>query len=1172
MKTLKFLFCLMAFAVLGVIQSAAERVKPELPAPATIEEGVQYYLYNESVGKFMGNGTGNYYLATYYPGYTFSFVFNSDGTISIKRTDGEYVCAYNSNGNLQYESSIYSCCKFRYSKLEDGCYQFQRNYNYVDSLYIGAFDGSSWFTHNATKNTKWHMVPADNKLACARLGLYNALEQYEYPEHIVKYYDDLLVNSNDATALINAAKDITKGIAIEYQRPWWGDCDIVFFNDPNKPAEFTNGNSFRKSANKDYNTKVKGFVKVDFDDAMLTFDLKRYDSNSASIKFYIDGEQYPIKTYYLREYNTEYNTYGFPLSKGNHTIEWEIYNAYSDGYSYGLQVYDIGIHHADKIVVNLLEPGSLGSEVLSHVNHVKDVTDLKVIGEMNAADWNVLHMMTNIVTLDLSEAVVTSIPNSQFSVRSALYEFKFPKKLQSIGNEAFKGTAIFKVDLPETVTTIGDGAFRECRGLCDVDLRSQVKSIPNNCFYNSYILQHVVLPDSLTSIGESSFRSTRIDSLNLPSTLKTIGDYAFYDSWINYNRVEFPASLNSIGYEAFYYASFAEGIKFAGAVSIGAIAFGYAYIPGMLEIPTGSSINSYSFSKASLDSVSILGVINKSSYSHFEGSSVKYIELGTNEWLGDRMFKDCSSLQTIKLMRPSVVGSYGFNNIPRGNITLLVPDFLVNSYKLDSFWYTCKEIKGFATSEVKDWYIDYPVVLDSKSRLQGTPNIHLSSASLTMKGDLGMDVNDVNLLWNCGKDNSFSSSSQVLSSADINIKGNLTLQRYTYANRWYFMALPFDMKVGDIQTSAQYAIRYYDGANRAATLAASGNWKNYTADDVIPAGTGFAYQTSQDGWTYFKAVNNADKNRAFKNKDLSKSLKEHACGVSEHRGWNLVGNPWMTYYNIHSLDFTAPITVYDAYNKKYIAYSIIDDDVALYPTQAFFVQCPEDIAAITFPTRGRQLTSQITNQNGTQHLQMRGAVQGRQLIDLQIVDGNEADDPTRIVLNEDATLGYDYGSDASKFFAEGSALQLYTLNHEGEMYAINERPVDDSMVNLGFIAPADGSYTIRLKRNQAAEVYLTDRSTGKTVDLTKQDYIFTCKAGEHTNRLVLALKADPTGIAGTLNAEGVAVVEGGLQTTVAVKVYGMDGRQLAEGTGYVALPKGMYVVKAGEQATKVVVK
>ena len=1167
MKTFKFLFCLMAFAVLGIIQSAAERVKPELPAPATIEEGVQYYLYNESAGKFMGDGTNNYYSATYYPGYTFSFVFNSDSTISIKRSDGNYISVVNGDGSFGYYPSVDWGEKIRYTQLEDGCYHFQRNNNYVETLYIGLNGGASSFTHNATTNTMWRLLSADNKLECARLGLYNALELNKIPEWALLDYEEILVNSTDADALINATKDITKGIAVEYQRPWWGDCDIVFFNDLNTPAEFTSGNSFRKSAYKDFNTKVKGFVKVDFDDAMLTFDLRRIN-NEASIKFYIDGEQYPIKTYC----SSEHNTYGFPLSKGNHTIEWEIYKAYSDGSSYGWQVYDIGIHYADKIVVNLLEPGSLGSEVLSHVNHVNDVTDLKVIGEMNAADWNVLKMMTNIVTLDLSEAVATSIPNSQFSGRSALYEFKFPQKLQSIGNEAFKGTTIYKVDLPETVTTIGDGAFRACQGLCDVDLRSQVKSIPNHCFYDSYLLQHVVLPDSLTSIGEYSFYHTRIDSLNLPSTLKTIGQYAFYDSRIDYNRVEFPATLNSIGNYAFYSASFAEGIKFASAVSIDQYAFQYASIPGMLEIPTGSSISYYSFANATLDSVSILGVINKSGYDHFASSSVKYIELGTNEWLGNSMFKDCSSLRTIKLMRPSVVGSYGFNNIPRGNITLLVPDFLVNSYKLDSFWYTCKEIKGFATSEVKDWYIDYPVVLDSKSRLLGTPNTYLGYTSLTMKGDLGMDVNDVNLLWNCGKDNSFSSSSQVLSSADINIKGNLTLQRYTYANRWYFMALPFDMKVGDIQTSAQYAIRYYDGANRAATLAASGNWKNYTADDVIPAGTGFAYQTSQDGWTYFKAVNNADKNRAFKNKDLSKSLKEHACDVSEHRGWNLVGNPWMTYYNIHSLDFTAPITVYDAYNKKYIAYSIIDDDVALYPTQAFFVQCPEDIAAITFPTRGRQLTSQITNQNGTQHLQMRGAVQGRQLIDLQIMYGNEADDPTRIVLNEDATLGYDYGSDASKFFAEGSALQLYTLNHEGETYAINERPVDDGMVNLGFIAPADGSYTIRLKRNQAAEVYLTDRSTGKTVDLTKQDYIFTCKAGEHTNRLVLALKADPTGIAGTLNAEGVAVVDGGLQTTVAVKVYGMDGRQLAEGTGYVALPKGMYVVKTGEQATKVVVK
>jgi hypothetical protein len=526
---------------------------------------------------------------------------------------------------------------------------------------------------------------------------------------------------------------------------------------------------------------------------------------------------------------------------------------------------------------------------------------------------------------------------------------------------------------------------------------------------------------------------------------------------------------------------------------------------------------------------------------------------------------------TIKIKSPFVQQTVFSDNT---NVTVLVPDFLVSAYKVSN-WKDFKNIKGFSTDEVKDWYIDSPLVLDAKSRLNGAPNIHLEATSLTLKGDTPMEVDDLKMHFtNEGK--SSLKYSQILSSADIDVAGEAKIiDYYTSANTWNFLSLPFDIRVGDIETSAaHYAIRYYDGANRAETAQASGNWKEYAADDVIAAGTGFIYITSNDATTTFTALDNDNKDRAFKGTDLQTALQANPSEATAHRGWNLVGNPWLTYYNIRSLGTTAPITTYSPSNSggTYRAYSIVDDEVALAPMQAFFVQCPDSEESIGFPTDGRQLTADVATAVQSTRPVMRSAAQGRQLIDLQIVDGNEADDPTRIVLNEDATLGYDYGSDASKFFAEGSALQLYTFNHEGEMYAINERPVDDGMVNLGFIAPADGSYTIRMKRNQAAEVYLTDRSTGKTVDLTKQDYIFTCKAGEHTNRLVLALKADPTGIAGTLNAEGVAVVEGGLQTTVVVKVYGMDGRQLAEGTGYVALPKGMYVVKTGEQATKVVVK
>ena len=299
-------------------------------------------------------------------------------------------------------------------------------------------------------------------------------------------------------------------------------------------------------------------------------------------------------------------------------------------------------------------------------------------------------------------------------------------------------------------------------------------------------------------------------------------------------------------------------------------------------------------------------------------------------------------------------------------------------------------------------------------------------------------------------------------------------------------------------------------------------------------------------------------------------MAENSSETSAHRGWNLVGNPWMTWYNIHSVDFTAPITVYKHGNNNYVAYSIIDDDVALHPTQAFFVQCPPELDVITFPARGRQLTSEITNQNGAPSMQ-RGAA-SRQLVDLQLIVGEDEADKTRVVLNEEATLAYDYGKDASKFFGEGNAAQLYTMDNEGVAYAINERPSDNGIVKLGFMAPAADKYTFALSRNGAASVILTDLLTGEETELTQGDYTFSSEEGLFTDRFQLALKASATGIENVVSKTTVNVVEGGINATAFVQVYALDGRLVAEGDGFIALSKGIYLVDANGVNNKVVVK
>ena len=294
--------------------------------------------------------------------------------------------------------------------------------------------------------------------------------------------------------------------------------------------------------------------------------------------------------------------------------------------------------------------------------------------------------------------------------------------------------------------------------------------------------------------------------------------------------------------------------------------------------------------------------------------------------------------------------------------------------------------------------------------------------------------------------------SMVLNTCDnVSITGTLMHKIQTYEKKWYFFSLPFDFKVSDIETEKdsktgqyiKFAIRYYDGANRAATNAASGNWKNYDNDDIVPAGTGFILQTSATTWVTFKAQDNESKQNVMSNSAFEKALADNSTEHAAHKGWNLVGNPWQSYYNIHKLNYTAPISVWDG--STYAAYSLSDDDYAIRPNEAFFVQSPGN-TVISFPVDGRQLTEEITSQNGS-----RAEASNRQIVDIQIAGGNELTDKTRLVVNPKASLG----GDDFAFFCHAARGCYYNLgchkSWEPERYGLHSDlfDPDENCIEIG---------------------------------------------------------------------------------------------------------------------------
>lgn len=91
---------------------------------------------------------------------------------------------------------------------------------------------------------------------------------------------------------------------------------------------------------------------------------------------------------------------------------------------------------------------------------------------------------------------------------------------------------------------------------------STVTAIGRNAFYNNTNIEYLTLPEGLLNIGSNSMRDmSHLNSCNIPSTLKTIGDYAFYGCRLVFedNTLTLPKTLTLLDqyalYNAFKYAS-----------------------------------------------------------------------------------------------------------------------------------------------------------------------------------------------------------------------------------------------------------------------------------------------------------------------------------------------------------------------------------------------------------------------------------------------------------------------------------------------------------------------------------------------------------------------------------------------------------------------------------------
>lgn len=774
---------------------------------------------------------------------------------------------------------------------------------------------------------------------------------------------------------------------------------------------------------------------------------------------------------------------------------------------------------------------------------------VKVTGKLNSTDLENIKNLTNLRKLDLSEAEFDALPNFFMESKSSLIEVVLPESLTSISHCAFRYCyGLMKVTAPGVIS-IDSYAFYDCNKLVDIDL-SNVWVIRDYAFSGCNRFAPV-LSSELKSLGSSAFYNTAITEVKLPEGITSVPGSAF-SNCSKLTKVELPSSITSIGSNAFNSCS------------------------NLVEINLPEGITSIE-------------------YNAFSSCSklTEIIMPSTVESIGSGIFGSCSSLTSVKckaIVPPTTSGSFT-NGIDLNHCTLYIAPFTIDAYRAAQNWSDFFIMKPL-DEPVKNIYINRPITFDLLSEdnavLQENPNMTLDYSTnrnnvgqLTASGDGTLSAGVFKILHSFGtRQNSFDYRTTLVNNAENMRADSVICSIYFDKNRWHFISFQYDVQMSDIYglNNTDYVIREYNSANRAMGDGTTSNWENVPADGVLKAGKGYIIQAannttnengnSQGAIVRFPSRNTVTKNRLFTSNNVIVPLEEFPAEFAHNRSWNLVGNPYPCYYDMHYLmdDFTTPIVLWRG--SSYQAYSPVDDDIILRPNEAFFVQRPLDVEQMVFGAEGRMHYTAAYNANTTPGAGAPARMKAdsdRSVFNF-VINGCGSDDRARIVINDNALMDYELDKDAVKFFAEVSTgAEIYV---DGNVkYDICERPLESGVATLGTCIAAEGEYTISLSgRNVAGwSVILTDTETGISTDLTESDYTFDAEAGETAGRFVVSFKApDHSAIDGVnaaadnivrvIDIAGVVVFEGRLD----------DFKASAQ--------PGVYVVVSQEKASKIVVK
>ena len=243
---------------------------------------------------------------------------------------------------------------------------------------------------------------------------------------------------------------------------------------------------------------------------------------------------------------------------------------------------------------------------------------------------------------------VTSIGDGAFSECHSLKSINIPDSVTRIGYSAFKSCGgLTSISIPPSVTTIEDGTFLGCHSLRNINIPDTVTRIGRSAFEDCDSLTSINIPPSLTTIEDGTFLCCHsLRNINIPDTVTSIEDYAFSEC-NSLKNINIPNGVTWIGDSAFFYCNSLISITIPSSV----IAIG-------INPFCGCHADLKNESKAFIYEHNVLFNKDKTTIISYRAKDANYVIPDSVISIGGFAFSECNSL--ISIIIPDSVTSIGW--------------------------------------------------------------------------------------------------------------------------------------------------------------------------------------------------------------------------------------------------------------------------------------------------------------------------------------------------------------------------------------------------------------------------------------------------------------------------------------------------------------------------------